>query len=247
MKSIHMHKLHAIMEMKLKALLSKNFIIMPIFSIGFTFIMKLVYSSVYETGLDDLLKGLALSFGALMSVTMTGIYCVSATLAEEKEKHTLRVLMTSSVNGLEFFLGSLLPVVGMILVTNLIIVPVAGLSMSAVQWAVYLGVSCLCAVTCAVIGMIFGIFSKNQVSASTITTPALLILMMLPIFANLNETLAKITEFLFTGVMQQTVINIAKDEPQIVSGTSIAVMMAEIVAAVLCFLVIYQKNGYDKD
>lgn len=247
MKTIHMHKLNAIMEMKLKALLSKNFIISPIFAIGFTFMMRLVYGSVTEGGLDDMLKGIALSLGALMSVTMTGIYCVSAALAEEKEKHTLRVLMTSSVNGLEFFLGSLLPVVGMILLTNAVIVPVSGLSMQAGQWAVYLGISLLCAITCAIIGMIFGIFSKNQVTASTITTPALLILMMLPMFANLNETLAKISEFVFTGVMQQTVIQIAKGNTQVVTGTSIAVMAAEIAAAVLCFLVIYQKNGYDKD
>ena len=178
---------------------------------------------------------------------MTGIYCVSAALAEEKEKHTLRVLMTSSVNGLEFFLGSLIPVVGMILLTNIVIVPVSGLSMDAAQWAVYLGVSFLCAVTCAVIGMIFGIFSRNQVTASTITTPALLIFMMLPIFANLNETLAKISDFLFTGVMQQTVIHIANGDAQMVPGRSIAVMAAEIAAAVLCFLVIYRKNGYDAD
>lgn len=74
MKTIHMHKLNAIMEMKLKALLSKNFIISPIFAIGFTFMMKLVYGSVTEGGLDDMLKGIALSLGALMSVTMTGIY-----------------------------------------------------------------------------------------------------------------------------------------------------------------------------
>lgn len=144
-------------------------------------------------------------------------------------------------------MGSLLPVVGMILLTNAVIVPVSGLSMQAGQWAVYLGISLLCAITCAIIGMIFGIFSKNQVTASTITTPALLILMMLPMFANLNETLAKISEFVFTGVMQQTVIQIAKGNTQVVTGTSIAVMAAEIAAAVLCFLVIYQKNGYDKD
>lgn len=247
MKTIHMHKLNAIMEMKLKALLSKNFIISPIFAIGFTFMMKLVYGSVTEGGLDDMLKGMALSLGALMSVTMTGIYCVSAALAEEKEKHTLRVLMTSSVNGLEFFLGSLLPVVGMILLTNAVIVPVSGLSMQAGQWAVYLGISLLCAVTCAIIGMIFGIFAKNQVTASTITTPALLILMMLPMFANFNKTVAKISEFVFTGVMQQTIIQIAEGNTQIVSRTSVAIMAAEIVAAVLCFLVIYRKNGYDKD
>ena len=247
MKTIHRNKMSAVMEMKLKALFSKNFIIMPIFAIGFTFIMKLVYGAVSGEGLNDMLRAMTLSYGALMNITMTGIYCVSAALAEEKEKHTLRVLMTSSVNGLEFFLGSLIPVVGMIVAVNALIVPIAGLSMNAVQWAVYLGISVLSAVTSAVIGMIFGIFAKNQVTAGTVTTPALLIFMMVPMFANINETLAKISDFLFTGVMQQTVMNIAAGQEQIVGGVSVAVMAAEILAAVLCFLVIYRKNGYDSE
>lgn len=247
MKTIHGNKLGAVMEMKLKALFSKNFIIMPLFAVGFTFVMKLVYGAAAQDGINDMLKAMALSYGALMSITMTGIYCVSAALAEEKEKHTLRVLMTSSVNGLEFFLGSLIPVVGMILVTNVIIVPVAGVSMNGTEWAVYLGISSLAAVTSAVIGMIFGIFAKNQVTASTVTTPAILIFMMVPMFSSLNKTMEKIAEFLFTGVMQQTVLKIAEKNAQLVSAASIVVMVVEILAAVICFLLIYQKNGYDAD
>lgn len=180
-----------------------------------------------------------------MNITGTGIYCVSAALAEEKEKHTLRVLMTSSVNGLEFFLGSLIPFVGMMLAVNVVAALVAGLSMTGVQWAAYLGVSLLAAVTCAVVGMIFGIFSKNQVTASTVTTPAMLVLMMVPMFGNLNKTMETISGFLFTGVLQQTVVNISQRKDRLVNGLSIAVIAVEIVAAVVCFLVIYRRNGYD--
>lgn len=246
MKMIHGNKLWAIMEMKLRALFSKNFIIMPIFSIGFTFIMKLVYGAVAEGGLTVQLKAMALSYGALMNISMTGVYCVSAALAEEKEKHTLRVLMTSSVNGLEFFLGSLIPTVGMIVAVNILCVPVAGVSMDAVQWAAYLGVSVLSAVVSTVIGMIFGIFAKNQVTAGTVTTPAILVLLLLPMLAGLNETLEKIAGFLFTGVMQEVVGNIAGGKAP-VRATSVIVMALEIVVAVMCFLLIYRKNGYDSE
>ena len=45
MKAIHGNKLAAVTEMKLKALFSKNFIIMPVFAIGLTFVMKLVYGT----------------------------------------------------------------------------------------------------------------------------------------------------------------------------------------------------------
>ena len=118
MKPIHLRKLAAIMEVKGKALFSKNFIIMPIFSLGFTFLMKLVYRAVTEGAFD--LSAYALSLGVLMNILMEGVYCTAAALAEEKEKNTLRTLMTSSVNGLEFFLGSLIPVVLMSSVVNVL-------------------------------------------------------------------------------------------------------------------------------
>lgn len=247
MKTIHLNKLNAIMEMKIKALFSKNFIIMPIFAIGFTFIMKLVYGSIAGGALNSQLKAMALSYGALMNITMTGIYCVSATIAEEKEKHTLRVLMTSSVNGLEFFLGSLIPVVVMMAVVNAILVPVSGFSMDVTQWPAYLGITFLAAATSSIIGMIFGIFSKNQVTAGTVTTPALLILMMIPMFSSFNPTLKNISDYLFTGILLKFVENAANGSGGLVRGSSIAVMIAEILIAIILFLVFYRKNGYDSE
>lgn len=248
MKTIHGYKLAVIMEMKTKALFSKNFIIMPVFAIGFTFIMKLIYGSLAgDGGMNDQLRGIALSYGALMNLTMTGIYCVSAVLAEEKEKHTLRALMTSSVNGLEFFLGSLIPVLVMVTVVNAVLVPVVGFSMNGAEWGAYLGISLLSAVASGVIGMIFGIFAKNQITAGTLTTPALLVLMMIPMFSGINEVLGKISDFLFTGVMMQTVENVADGGEKLVNTESILVLVVEIIVAVLCFLFIYRKNGYDSE
>ena len=84
MKPVHLRKLAAIMEVKGKALFSKNFIIMPIFSLGFTFLMKLVYRAVTEGAFD--LSAYALSLGVLMNILMEGVYCTAAALAEEKEK-----------------------------------------------------------------------------------------------------------------------------------------------------------------
>lgn len=248
MKMIHRNKLTAIMEMKTKALFSKNFIIMPIFAIGFTLVMKFVYSSmVDDESITEWLQAYALALGALMNITMTGIYCVSAVLAEEKEKHTLRALMTSSVNGLEFFLGSLIPIIVMLVVVNSIIVLVAGVPMTGTEWGIYIAISFLCAVASAVIGMIFGIFSKNQITAGTITTPALLIFMMIPIFSALNDFAGKISDFLFTGVMMTAIQNIAEGNRTIVDLPHMIVLLAEIAAAVICFLIIYRKNGYDSE
>ena len=109
LKPVHMRKLAAIIDVKGRALFSKNFIIMPVFSLGFTFLMQVLYERA--SGGLEAMNAYALAMGMLMNVSIMGFYCTAASLAEEKEKNTLRTLMTSSVNGLEFFLGSLIPIV----------------------------------------------------------------------------------------------------------------------------------------
>ena len=119
MKTIHLRKLTAIMEVKGRTLFSKNLIIMPAFSLAFTYLIKMIYGNM-DIGVDT--SGYALSMGVLMNICMTGIYCVAALLAEKKEKHTLRTLMTSSVNGLEFSIGSLLPSLALLIIVNVLCV-----------------------------------------------------------------------------------------------------------------------------
>ena len=96
--AIHFRKLSAVTEMKMRTLMSKNFIIMPVFSLGFTFLMQVLYERA--SGGLEAMNAYALAMGMLMNVSMMGFYCTAASLAEEKEKNTLRTLMTSSVNGL---------------------------------------------------------------------------------------------------------------------------------------------------
>lgn len=243
MKRIHSKKLLAIMEVKGKALFSKNFIIMPLFSIGFTFVMKLVYDAM-ASGNGASTDTYLLALGVVMNICMTGVYCVAATLAEEKEKHTLRTLMTSSVNGLEFFLGSLLPVTMMMIAVNIVLVPIASVHMGAAAWLIYLLITTLASITGGIIGMIFGIYAKNQVSAGTITTPALLIFMMIPMFSAIHPVLAKISGFLFTGVIMDVVDGIAAGSTNI-EINSIIIVTAEIFLSAILFLLLYKKNGFE--
>ena len=83
--AIHFRKLSAVTEMKMRTLMSKNFIIMPIFSLGFTLLMKILYRSIADGKIN--MDGYALSLGVLMNISMS-VYCTAAALAEEKEKNT---------------------------------------------------------------------------------------------------------------------------------------------------------------
>ena len=65
-KPIHLRKLAAITEVKGRALLSKNFIIMPVFSLGFTFLMNVIYRRA--AGGAAGMSAYALALGVLMNI-----------------------------------------------------------------------------------------------------------------------------------------------------------------------------------
>lgn len=239
---IHFRKLSAVTEMKMRTLMSKNFIIMPIFSLGFTFLMKMLYQSISDGKID--MTGYALSLGVLMNISMS-VYCTAAALAEEKEKNTLRTLMTSSVNGLEFFLGSIIPAIILSTAVNILCVFIVQLTLSGSQWTAYIIITAVCAFIASVVGMIFGIYAKTQVSASTITTPALIVFMMIPMLAGFSEILEKISDFLFTGIALDAISAISAGKVPI-HFQGIMILTVETILSVVLFLILYRKNGFEK-
>lgn len=229
--------------------MGKNCIIMPIFAIGFTAVMRILYNNM-DMGSSapiEMLNAYVLSMGLVMNLGMTGIYCPCLLLAEEKEKNTLRVLMTSSVNGLEFFLGSILPVFIVTAIINFLLMPISGYMISGSDLAVFALVSILSSLTSCIIGMLLGIFAKNQVSAGTIITPVVLIFMLIPMFANMIEELSKISRFLFTGILMDMIADISTGAKEIIKPESIVILIAEVIISIALFIIFYRKNGFEKD
>ena len=247
--TLHMNKIAAIAQVKTRAFMGKNCIIMPIFAIGFTAVMRILYNNM-DMGSSapiEMLNAYVLSMGLVMNPGMTGIYCPCLLLAEEKEKNTLRVLMTSSVNGLEFFLGSILPVFIVTAIINFLLMPISGYMISGSDLAVFALVSILSSLTSCIIGMLLGIFTKNQVSAGTIITPVVLIFMLIPMFANMIEELSKISRFLFTGILMDMIADISTGAKEIIKPESIVILIAEVIISIALFIIFYRKNGFEKE
>ena len=75
----------------------------------------------------------------------------------------------------------------------------------------------------------------------------MMVFMMVPIFGNMSEALHKISGFLFTGVMTGMTECLAAGETYVMSPLDIAVLFGELLISVLVFLVLYKRNGYEKD
>lgn len=213
------------MEMKAKALMSKNFLIMMLFSIGYGYLMKTIIGEV---------STYALSMAVLFNIAMA-LYVTALLLAEEKEKNTLRVLMTSSVRGIEYFLGTVFPILIEVLL---------GVTMNPYVWMIYLLMTSLATLSCTMIGMIFGIFAKNQMNTSSIITPAVIILMLIPMFSELLPFMKVISEYLFTGIVMN-VINKLSYANISVSLIQWCILSSECIITLLLFLILYKRNGFE--
>ncbi len=167
---------------------------------------------------------------------------VGTTIAEEKEKHTLRVLMTSSVTGVQYFIGTIIFPFLMLMAVNYIVLLIIGIPFEMIPALPFFLVSVTASLTSCVLGMIVGICAKDQMNASLIVTPFMMIFMLVPVFGNLSEGLHKIT-----GVMTGMTECLANGEKYVMTSVDAAVLFGELIISILVFLVLYKRNGYEKD
>ena len=219
----------------------------PLMTIGLVLVMRFIYQDKSDGIISPEALASLLVLGISLNMCMNGVAMVSTLISEEKEKHTLRVLMTASVTGGEYFAGTILFPFLLTVGINLLFLPITGCSVNGAGFAVYLATTVIGAATSCVIGTIIGIYAKNQMSASMLCMPVLFVFMLIPLFAGLIEGLEKITGFLFTGVLSEAAGEIAQGRVYHLGAFQTAVLLSELVIAVLLFLLAYRKNGYEKD
>ena len=245
----NMNKLAAVAQIKWLCMSQNTAVVIgPFMVIGMVWGFKILYSNFGPNGeLIPIMMAMLLNLGVTMNICINGFLMVGTAIAEEKEKHTLRVLMTSSITGMQYFIGSILYPFVFTVVINFAILWVSGIDMSQVSVPVFFLVSVIASLISCVIGMIVGICASTQMNANLIGYPLMMVFMMVPILGNLSEGLRRISGFLFTGVVTQMTDCFANGAEYKMEALDIAVLFGELIISVLVFLVMYRKNGYEKD
>ena len=191
----NINKLTAVAQIKWICI-SRNTAIMigPLLTVAMVWMFKTLYSINSGGDLSPILVSLILSLGISLNLCMDGFLMVGTAIAEEKEKHTLRVLMTSSVTGMQYFIGSILFPFVLMNIINIVVLVISGISMSQVSVVAFLLVSAAASLISCVMGMIVGLCAKNQMNANLISYPLVIVLMMIPMFGNLSEKLHHILQ-----------------------------------------------------
>lgn len=139
-------------------------------------------------------------FGTLfasMYVGMAPLTGISAIISEEKEKHTLRVLLMAGVSPVQYLLGTgcyvfLACMPGSILFSCLL----TGVTFaSRLFFLLILSTGILVSI---VVGATIGIQCKNQMTAASVTVPVMMVFSFLPMLSMFNDTIAKIARFTYT-------------------------------------------------
>lgn len=242
------NKLTAVAQIKWICI-SRNTAIMigPLLTVAMVWIFKVLYSINSGGDLSPILVSLILSLGISLNLCMDGFLMVGTAIAEEKEKHTLRVLMTSSVTGMQYFIGSILFPFVLMNIINIVVLVISGISMNQVSVVAFLLVSAAASLISCVMGMIVGLCAKNQMNANLISYPLVIVFMMIPLFGNLSEKLHHISGFLFTGVLTEMASGFAEGMLYTLKPLDIAVLIGELIISILVFLVLYRRNGYETD
>lgn len=241
--NVSIRKINAICGMKFKSI-CKNLSIMmaPILAIVIVLIFRAI---IPVSNLGFMSKSAyLLSFGLFFNCVMGAIMMSSYPIAEEKEKNTLRVLLTSSVNGIEYFVGSAVPVLGILTVVNIVMVPLSNISFSKINLAFYLLVTIVAVIIGILLGFLVGIYSKNQMQSGLLSTPIMLILMFTSLLSMLSDKLEMINSYTYAGVFGKYIASIDKSSIDWDLRSTI-VMAVWLIVLVILFLYAYKKHGLD--
>lgn len=213
-------------------------ILVPIF---FVFLYKFLFVHVFEK--NDLTH-FVLRLGIAMNCSMCAIIIPSTSIAEEKEKFTLRTLMLSNVSSMEFLTSKILLGFLVTMVGNILVFLLAGSPMSG--FGIFLIASILGSLSLNLISAILGVLSRDQASASVLQIPIMLIILIPSMLGNMNKVLHTIGSF--TPI--QAMMDIYYDGVEglfFTSGVLInfLILLIWIVLSVVLFTWAYKKRGMD--
>lgn len=207
------------------------------------FIMFPVLTVVMENAIElqDMPEHFFANLFAIMYVGMAPLTSISAVISEEKEKNTLRVLQMCNVKSSAYLLGNAIYVVGICLMGSLVIGLAGGYRGQELGY--FMLIMLLGHSISAVLGATVGVVSRNQMVATSITVPVMMVLAFLPMLSMFNETVKKIAKFFFS---QQLHMLLNRLNNLSISVETIVILACNMVVVLAVFMVVYRKILQEK-
>lgn len=175
---------------------------------------------------------------SIMYIGMAPLTSVASIISEEKEKNTLRVLLMANMKPLQYLMGIGVYVWSICMMGA--VVMATGLPKQDIL--MYLFIMAIGFMISILFGACIGIFATNQMSATSLVMPVMMVLSFLPMFAMFNEKIEKMARFFFT---QQ--LKLCLNDMSIMghSNETYIVLLVNVIIALLVFGLAFKKKGLE--
>lgn len=194
---------------------------------------------VHMIRLEDMPENFFVTLFSSMYIGMAPLTCVSAIISEEKEKNTLRVLIMADVTPWQYLLG-----IGsyVFLACMLGGTVFCGLleNVTLEQRAFFLLIMAAGIMASIVMGAAIGIGSRNQMAATSVTVPVMMVFAFLPMLSMFNDRIEKIAGFTYTEQIRILTGNLGGGGDPV---RSVVVIFLNIVVFGVVFAVLYRKKS----
>lgn len=199
-------------------------------------IMTLIMENTIN--LDDMPQHFFTKLFAVMFVGMAPLTCMSSIISEEKEKNTLKALIMSNVKPYQYIIGISSYVWLMCMIGASIFVLCSGFR--GTELAAFIIILAVGIMVSEIIGALIGILCGNQMSATSITVPVMMVFSFLPMLSLFNETIKSISKYTYSQQISLLINNIA-DKEYYTDG--IIIILSNLIIAAILFFMAFRKRG----
>ena len=238
------HTIGVLIKKDIKVLFTnKNILIMIFLPVIFALLYQMIYGDMVKN--DPAYASFVLCMAELVNMVAIPLTGLGMMIAEEKEKHTLRVLMLSDVSASEYITSKIIVNLIVMELVGIIIYLIAGAALSYLPN--YIFITTITAVAILLFGAVIGIASKDQMSTSTWATPLMFLFLLPPMLGEFNSFMASIAKFVPTYALNEML-------KAIVAGNSIftSAMISNyvligvwVILGAIVFMMMYKKKRFD--
>lgn len=206
------------------------------------FLMFPVMAVIMETAvkLDEMPEHFFAKLFAVMFVGMAPLTCMSAVIAEEKEKNTLRALMMSNVKPWQYIISIGTYIFIMCLIGTAVFAALG--EYKGKQLAEFILIMITGIILSEIIGAVIGIFSRNQMSATSLTIPIMMVFSFVPMLSMFNETIKKFAQIIYSQQISDLINGIGVCG---ISAKNIIVIAVNFVIGIVLFALAFKKKGLE--
>lgn len=191
--------------------------------------------------LEDMPEHFFVKLFAAMYIGMAPLTVMASIISEEKEYGTLKVLLMSDVKPSEYLLGTggyiwLACMLGSCVFA--IVGQYQGKALAAFLLIMAAGI-----LASLLIGAAIGTWSRNQMMATSIGVPAMMVFAFLPMLSMFNETIKKAAKIVYSEQISILLNQLGEEMTEAIAAENVVIILLNMAVALICFIFAYRKCG----